>query len=95
MDNLYCNGRERELSECRFEGWGQHDCDASEAAGVVCSNSDVVADDGRTKAGKGIETKPMTRLHKHLKMDIRLNGGRVSTEGRVEVMPSYDFRVTR
>jgi lysyl oxidase-like protein 2/3/4 len=36
MDNLYCNGREKELSECRFDGWGESDCDHSEAAGVVC-----------------------------------------------------------
>ena len=23
MDNLYCNGKEKELSDCRFDGWGE------------------------------------------------------------------------
>lgn len=37
MDNLYCDGTEDELMNCRFEGWGYSDCDSTEAAGVICS----------------------------------------------------------
>ena len=36
MDDIFCNGNEIELNECRFSGWGRSDCLASEAAGVVC-----------------------------------------------------------
>lgn len=36
MDNVYCDGTELEVTSCRFEGWGYNDCDASEAAGVIC-----------------------------------------------------------
>lgn len=36
MDNVSCNGSEDSLSKCRFNGWNIHDCQASEAAGVIC-----------------------------------------------------------
>lgn len=36
MDNLFCYGTEERLSECRFDGWGTHDCELDESAGVVC-----------------------------------------------------------
>lgn len=41
MDNLYCDGNEDELNFCRFEGWGLSDCEASEAAGVICDEGDL------------------------------------------------------
>jgi hypothetical protein len=40
MDNIYCSGDERQLADCRFDGWGTSDCEASEAAGVVCSTAE-------------------------------------------------------
>lgn len=40
MDNLYCDGTENDLTTCRFDGWGQNDCDSGEAAGVVCQQLD-------------------------------------------------------
>lgn len=43
MDNLHCNGDEKNLSTCRFDGWGISDCESSESAGVVCLLND---DDG-------------------------------------------------
>ena len=34
MDNMYCYGTEKSLSDCRFDGWGKHDCERTEAAGM-------------------------------------------------------------
>lgn len=82
MDNLFCNGKEAELSDCRFDGWGESDCDHSEAAGVICTveknETNVIVE---IKA-----TKPQKSQYKSKEpMQIRLVGGRVPEEGRVEV----------
>ena len=37
MDAVSCAGDEAALSECSFDGWGNHDCGHNEDAGVVCS----------------------------------------------------------
>lgn len=36
MDNVYCDGSEDDITSCRFDDWGMHDCGANEAAGVIC-----------------------------------------------------------
>ena len=36
MDELTCNGEESVLSDCRFDGWGLHNCGHSEDVGVQC-----------------------------------------------------------
>ncbi|RWS09612.1 Lysyl oxidase-like protein, partial [Dinothrombium tinctorium] len=41
MDNVYCNGNETHLHHCPFDGWRMHDCNADEAAGVVCNNMKI------------------------------------------------------
>ena len=37
MDELQCSGSESSLGDCQFDGYGQHDCDHTEDAGVICN----------------------------------------------------------
>lgn len=80
MDNIQCTGNELEISQCRFEGWGKNDCEASEAAGVVCAGGEMELN--RTKLLKKL---PKHRIHKKYDLEIRLSGGRNKCEGQVEV----------
>lgn len=87
MDNVYCDGSEDELSKCRFDGWGASDCEGGEAAGVICDQQQQEAEDGvreRSKAGKKPEKRRIKDIHQQ-GVAIRLAGGRVHSEGRVEV----------
>uniref|UniRef100_T1E173 protein-lysine 6-oxidase n=1 Tax=Cupiennius salei TaxID=6928 RepID=T1E173_CUPSA len=83
MDNLYCKGDEGNLDSCRFDGWGSHDCAATEAAGVICEPK--IEPEIASLVSKGVLVKPKQKLHKHKAIDVRLRGGRYPFEGRVEV----------
>ena len=39
LDNVYCTGREKNLSSCGHRGWGIHDCTHNDDAGVECSST--------------------------------------------------------
>uniref|UniRef100_A0A646QGM2 protein-lysine 6-oxidase n=1 Tax=Hemiscolopendra marginata TaxID=943146 RepID=A0A646QGM2_9MYRI len=96
MDNLYCYGDEKNLTDCQFDGWGMHDCTPREAAGVVCA-------DPRTTTQLTTTTVATTELPREelmhdapgpklsirnamlAPMQVRLVGGRVREEGRIEV----------
>ncbi|KAJ8322311.1 hypothetical protein KUTeg_000782 [Tegillarca granosa] len=41
MDEVECTGKEASLIDCPFGGFGQHDCDHSEDAGVSCNGGRV------------------------------------------------------
>lgn len=38
LDDVECTGSEMSLLQCRKRMWGQHNCDHSDDAAVICSN---------------------------------------------------------
>ena len=42
LDNVNCNGNEVNLTQCRHNRFGDHDCVPAEDAGVFCSASKSV-----------------------------------------------------
>ena len=36
MDYVQCDGSENSLSECDYNGWGNHTCGHNQDAGVIC-----------------------------------------------------------
>ncbi|XP_055592888.1 lysyl oxidase homolog 2B-like [Uranotaenia lowii] len=86
MDNLFCGGKEKEISQCHFDGWGHNDCEPSEAAGVICKQE--VEPTSTAKPVPEVFKPKKVRLHQEL--DVRLAGGRVPSEGRVEVRLGQD-----
>lgn len=81
MDNVLCDGNETEISQCRFNGWGDNDCEASEAAGIICHNPNEKPDLIR----KNRKKRPKLKFGSKYEMEIRLTGGRNPNEGQVEV----------
>merc|ERR1711970_764606 len=79
MDNMYCYGTEKTLDKCRFDGWGTHDCERTEAAGVRCTPHPP----STTTTTTPVPKIPMVHVAKD--MDIRLAGGRTAKEGRIEM----------
>ncbi|XP_070705976.1 scavenger receptor cysteine-rich type 1 protein M130-like [Pempheris klunzingeri] len=39
LDDLECTGHEKSLADCPHRGFGEHDCDHNEDAGIVCSET--------------------------------------------------------
>lgn len=39
MDDVICNGRERFLNQCQHNGYGNHNCAASESIAITCDTS--------------------------------------------------------
>ena len=81
MDNLYCYGTEERLERCRFDGWGLHDCDRTEGAGVTCREPPPPL-----TTSTSTTARPKVNIHSVLgRLEARLAGGRTEEEGRVEV----------
>lgn len=85
MDNLYCSGREKNLTDCHFDGWGTHDCESTEVAGVVCKlpQKPIVVTVKSPTAADKLKAHEPNRIKS--KFEVRLAKGRSATEGRVEV----------
>ena len=43
LDDVGCTGSEDNLFDCNHRPWGDHNCDHSEDAGVVCGGEQVQA----------------------------------------------------
>ncbi|XP_073985789.1 uncharacterized protein isoform X2 [Rhodnius prolixus] len=41
LDDIECTGTEQKLVECKHAGWGVHNCQPHEAAGVVCKTNEM------------------------------------------------------
>jgi hypothetical protein len=98
MDDLSCKGNENALSRCRFEEWGQHNCNHDEDVGVYCKR-DVYSDSTLTSGGDGPATrqnhanrishsrgrKPRNAPHAHAPAENRAAGGsKHDKEGHLE-----------
>ena len=81
MDNIYCYGTEARLEDCRFEGWGVHDCDRTEAAGVRCK----ARPPSTTTTTTTTPPPKVPILSVAERLDVRLAGGRTEREGRLEL----------
>jgi len=38
LDNVYCNGTESDIADCRHNGWGRHNCGHHEDQTIGCAN---------------------------------------------------------
>ncbi|XP_033158155.1 uncharacterized protein LOC117139728 isoform X1 [Drosophila mauritiana] len=101
MDEVECHGNETKLGQCAFKGWGVHNCGVDEVAGVTCKVPVMkcpnnywlchtskecippafVCDNTPDCADKSDECAAVCQAP----VQYRLEGGRNSNEGRLEV----------
>lgn len=84
MDNVYCDGSEDEIAKCRFDGWGVSDCGSNEAAGVICLHDEKAEASSSSIPRKELPKARIKDIYQQ-GMALRLSGGRVHSEGQVEI----------
>lgn len=47
MDNVDCSGKENDIAECSFSGWGNHNCGHSKDVSVKCNKRKILSCCGR------------------------------------------------
>ncbi|KAG1952752.1 deleted in malignant brain tumors 1 protein-like isoform X2 [Pimephales promelas] len=52
MDDVNCSETDHALSKCDFQPWGEHNCDHSEDAGVICQSLMRLVDDIDSCSGR-------------------------------------------
>ncbi|XP_016140793.1 lysyl oxidase homolog 2b [Sinocyclocheilus grahami] len=80
FDNVHCTGNEKSLAQCESNGIGVSDCKHTEDVGVVCS-------DKRIPGFKFVNTLT-NNINQPL---VRLRGGALVGEGRVEVLKNGEW----
>ncbi|XP_005752850.1 uncharacterized protein LOC102195091 [Pundamilia nyererei] len=55
LDNVACSGSESSLTECGHNGFGKHNCNHGEDAGVVCSGLIRISGSGSTRCSGRVE----------------------------------------
>ncbi|XP_046806928.1 uncharacterized protein LOC111683246 isoform X3 [Lucilia cuprina] len=101
MDEVQCKGNETSLRECDFKGWGVNNCGPDEVVGVVCKVPKLKCPDNYWLCSTSKECIPTAFLCDvtpdcedgsdeseqvcNAPIKYRLEGGRSSNEGRLEV----------
>uniref|UniRef100_A0A3B4BX72 Lysyl oxidase homolog n=1 Tax=Pygocentrus nattereri TaxID=42514 RepID=A0A3B4BX72_PYGNA len=79
FDNVHCTGKEKTLAQCESNGIGVSDCKHSEDVGVVCSDKRIPG------------FRFLSPLNNNVDPLVRLRGGGVVGEGRVEVLKNGEW----
>lgn len=92
MDDMECTGSESSLAACSFAGYGSHDCDHSEDAGVICHSGmyckSLIFFKKKKRLFQSVwffYIKNPFFLENSQSLKIRLVGGANAKEGRVEL----------
>ncbi|XP_078795055.1 scavenger receptor cysteine-rich domain-containing protein DMBT1-like [Oryzias latipes] len=57
LDNVACSGSESSLTQCGHNGYGKHNCNHGEDAGVICSGQIRLVGSGSTRCSGRVEVQ--------------------------------------